>query len=98
MSWNKNTVVRSSIDNVKATLDTVGVPYELTTLGEVDGNGLNDVYGVTKYPIRKLTFNGSVIREIMQRHPDCDIDDVIDYTEDPDAPLEITLQVEGYNC
>jgi hypothetical protein len=85
MSWDKNTVINSEIDTVARTLDDLNIPYELITLGNVVGHGLNDDYseeGPSKtHPIRMLTYKdrwGDVcIREQMQRFADCDADDVI---------------------
>jgi hypothetical protein len=79
MSWNKNTVVMSSVDAVVKTLNDVGVEYNLELLGEVSGCGLNDDYGFgrDKYPIRKLTYGDKVLMEQMNRSSDCDCDDFL---------------------
>jgi hypothetical protein len=89
MSWDKNTIVRSSIDMVVSTLDNLSVPYSLETLGFVRGDGMNDDFfdDVTKeitskkYPIRKLSYQDVVIQEVMARSHDCDGDDFLDSKE-----------------
>lgn len=80
ISWDKNTISCSEVDNTIELLKEMNVEYKLTILGEVEGNGLND--GMMweenkKYPIRKLEYNDKVILEKLVRHPDCDVDDNI---------------------
>ena len=104
MSWNKNTVVMSSIDATVSTLNNVGVEYSLELLGEVAGNGLNDSYGMGSgiYPIRKLTYGNKVLMEQMNRSDDCDADDYLvsiefQKGEEPIVwPLEMDQGAEGW--
>jgi hypothetical protein len=76
MSWNKNTISASKIDTTIELLKELGFKYNLTELGKVEGNGLNDIDN-TNYPIRKLEYNQVVILEKMIRSEDCDENDII---------------------
>ena len=103
MGWNKNTIVASAIDFTIDTLKNLGVPYTLTTLGEVNGDGLNDDYfGTGKYPIRRLEYLDKIILEQMERTYDCDFDDHLkssQFAKDQEPkswPLELYLHDEGY--
>ena len=103
MSWKKNTLVASSIDNTISVLKELGISYTLTKLGEVSAMGLNDQYENRDiYEIRKLEYSKYVIIEQMVRHPDCDSDDVI-YSkkymkgkEPTITELEKVAAVEGF--
>jgi hypothetical protein len=113
MSWDKNTLNLSEVDSVMNTLRDLGEPFVLHVLGEVQGNGLNDdawegegedAHPVLKmYQIRKLEYKNVVLLEQMQRHPDCDVDDVIlsfkfDKIEEPkEWKIEIMLQDPDYD-
>lgn len=84
MGWNKNTVVESEVDAVVSTLKDVGQSYDLIVVGNVIGRGVNDgLYGpATYYPIRRLIYVNMagetvIIREQMERDPDCDVDDAL---------------------
>lgn len=85
MSWDKNTIVLSNLDNVATTLEEIGIPYKITELGKLKGFGLNDdLYGDKDkyYPIRKLEYTtvkglNVVIAERMIRTHDCDSDDTL---------------------
>lgn len=80
MSWDKQTVDYSDIKIVLDTLNVIGVPYVLTELGKIRGNGLNDINEEgteTYYSLRKLEYANRVILDQMQRTHDCDSDDCI---------------------
>ena len=78
MSYDKNTISISEIDNTIELLKELGIEYKLTELGEVVGYGLNDEYSETdKHKIRKLEYKDKVILEQMVRTEDCDSDDYI---------------------
>ena len=76
MSWDKNTIVVSQIDQDLRLLEKFGIPYELKELGRVMGHGLNDC-GDKFYSIRRLEFGDEVVLEQMHRTDDCDADDTI---------------------
>ena len=84
MSWDKNTINMSQIDNNIKMLDNLKIKYKLIKLGEVEGHGNNDTYWeityeeeIKKYPIRKLEYGNKVIIEQMLRSKDCDMDDYL---------------------
>lgn len=78
MSWNKNTINNSEIDKTIELLKEFKIKYTLKTIGKVPGYGLNDYYNDIKdYKIRQLEYNDFIIVEQMNRHPDCDMNDVI---------------------
>ena len=81
MSWNKNTINCSHLEAVIQPLKDCDIHYRVTVLGKVMGMGLNDDMdwsGDDKYyEIRKLEYKDEVVIEQMERHPDCDIDDII---------------------
>lgn len=78
MSWNKNTRNESEVNSVVRTLKKLGVKYKLTTIGSVQGMGLNDDYRKSSlYKLRKLEYKDVVLLEKMVRSTDCDSDDVI---------------------
>lgn len=92
MSWNKNTIVRSSLDSVKFTLDKLDYPYELSVLATVRGRGLNDdvLFGGADddktYEIRRLKCDKFVVLEQMLHTFDCDSDDYLSsqiFNEEP---------------
>jgi hypothetical protein len=76
MSWNKNTICDDTIDYTVKILEDEKLKYNLITLGEVAGFGLNDEEGKT-YPIRLLKYNNKFLIERMIRSDDCDLDDQI---------------------
>ncbi len=78
MSWNKNTIKSTKIDDTIEVLRENDISYTLDILGKVNANGQNDHYTVTEYyAIRKLSYQNFVIMEQMIRENDCDIDDCI---------------------
>lgn len=78
MSWNKNTVKSTKIDDTIEVLRENNIFHTLEILGTAQGRGLNDSYsGTHYYYLRKLSYQNFVIMERMVRDPDCDIDDVI---------------------
>jgi len=88
MSWNKNTINRSTVDGTISVLKNLGTPYKVTILGRVMGLGLNDdifqedIKGMLHreskhYEIRKLKYKDVIILEKMVRSGDCDADDYI---------------------
>jgi hypothetical protein len=113
MSWDKNTLNFSQIDAVMQVLRDLGESFVLHVLGEVLGNGLNDEVfngeneegypALRMYQIRKLEYKNIVLLEQMQRHPDCDIDDIImsfkfiKGQEPTDWKIEITLEDDEYD-
>ena len=78
MSYNKNTVNWSYLDDIVRIWKDSGKEVKIEILGYVDGRGLNDNKD-TKYPIRKAVNcdDGIVVIERMERTYDCDTDDVI---------------------
>jgi len=98
MSWNKNTVNRSSIDTIISTLKRLNESYTVTVLGRVKGFGLNDDEGKT-YMIRKLEYQDTVVLEQMLRTSDCDMDDSIisvefNKSKEPkDWSIEATIEI-----
>lgn len=113
MSWDKNTLNFSEIDATINVLKDIGETFLLDVLGEVQGSGLNDEQWIGEgedahptmklYPIRKLIYKNTVMLEQMQRHPDCDIDDVILSfkfiigQEPQDWQIEITIPDPDYD-
>ena len=78
MSWDKNTIITSSVDSIIETLNNLNTPYCLEEIGKVRGDGLNDDYnGIDFYPLRKLEYEGFVVLEQIIRTTDCDTDDTI---------------------
>lgn len=77
MSWNKNTISISKLDAVLETLDNLGVPYELSTIGEFVGRGLNDGWDTAMHYLRRLKYKDRVILEYAELDADCDVDDII---------------------
>ena len=78
MSWDKNTIITSSVDSIIETLSNLNTPYCLEEIGKVRGYGLNDDYnGVDFYPLRKLEYGDFVVLEQIIRTTDCDTDDTI---------------------
>jgi len=77
MSYNKNTVNWSYLDDIVRIWKDSGKEVKVEILGYVEGRGLND--DGTKYPIRKAVNcdDGIVVIERMERTYDCDTDDVI---------------------
>lgn len=53
MSWNKNTVVSSHIEIMVSLFKEHNIPYTLTEIGQVQGNGLNDRYCSDKSDFRR---------------------------------------------
>ena len=76
MSWNKNTISFSELDAAKRTLDSLKASYQVSTVKEVEGMGLND-YDNKPYLLRRLVYADTIILEKMIRHSDCDVDDII---------------------
>lgn len=74
MSWDKNTINTSSLNEVKSTLDDLGVEYKLTVRGEVPGHGNNDDKPIS---LRQLEYGKYVLVEQLNRSEDCDFDDYI---------------------
>lgn len=103
ISWNKNTLVLSDIDNTIEVLKETGTPYTLVEIGKVNGMGLNDDIqsdDIKQYPIRRLEYKTFVVLEQLQRTPDCDSDDWLiskkfKKGEEPKKwELEVMLKVE----
>jgi len=69
------------VDALVEVLSELDVPYDIEELGRVRGVGLNDIEledgSSPMYPIRRLEYSDYVVLEQMQRHPDCDTDDII---------------------
>ena len=99
MSWDKNTVVTSTVDSTIQVLERLGESYFLTVLGEVAGQGMNDSDGKI-YSVRKLAYRDTVILEQMYETDDCDADDYFMSYEFPaisephDWPLIVREVVE----
>ena len=88
MSYNKNTINKSTVDATIKLLKELKIPYKVKILGQVMGLGLNDdIWGEDikeeihcdhkYYDIRRLEYRDVVILEKMIRNKDCDIDDYI---------------------
>ena len=78
MSWDKNTITSTKIDDVREVLRENNISYTVDVLGKVRARGQNDhLHDIAHYSIRKLSYQNYVIMEQMIRDPDCDIDDVI---------------------
>jgi hypothetical protein len=94
MSWDKNTVNLSSLDEIAKALDLLEIPYTITVLQTVDGWGINDVLSVDEHgseerkmhKIRRLNSEKIVVLEKIERRVDCDDDDaIVSYTFNPIA-------------
>ena len=102
MSWNKNTVDKSFVDQAIKLLDELEIPYKVETLGEVQGMGLNDDYGRDRrpYEARRLEYAGFVMLERMERSADCDSDDYFISEkfkiEDEPEKWDILVEEEDY--
>jgi hypothetical protein len=94
MGWDKNTWIGSNVDSIVETLDKLGHPYSVQTIGHVRGYGLNDNDN-QEYALRRLRYDDKVVLEYIQRSHDCDIDDCIDSAE-YDASNEPTQWVLEY--
>ena len=99
MSYDKNTVNTSTVDFAIEMLKDLDIPYELETIGKVQGFGLNDLdYPDDFYDIRRLTYGDFVILEQMNRTNDCDFDDIISSSkfridkEPDDWRIEVTSE------
>jgi hypothetical protein len=80
MGLDKNTIRTSEIDTDINILKELNHPYILTELGKIQGRGINDLYSEAdedEYPIRKLEYGNIIILEQIERHTDCDMDDII---------------------
>lgn len=89
MSWNKNTIVTSTVDATVEILTDLSYPYNLQIKRLIQGIGINDLE-VREYPLRRLQYGKWVILEKMIRHSDCDIDDTI-------VSYKLTLEDEPKN-
>jgi hypothetical protein len=95
----KNTTITSSVDATIRTLDLLAYPYELEVIGYVEGKGYNDntAEGPRVYPIRRLTYQTTVLRELMLVYLDADHDDMLvsrEYTlenEPKDSLLKVVI-------
>lgn len=78
MSWNKNTINHSKLDEFIEVWEKQNKCYVLYILGFVKGYGLNDDED-TVYAIRKAINwdDNMVVLERMERTHDCDCDDTI---------------------
>lgn len=91
VSWNKNTSRLSNLDDQVYFLEEAGgvrikddwteekigyyeYPYRFDVIGRVRGRGVGDPEYLD---IRRLEYKTSVWLERMERHPDCDMDDLI---------------------
>lgn len=100
MSWNKNTVLDGTIERTIRVLVQAGIVYKLEVRGEVLDMGLGSTDEKVKLRTLIWTNNSGTkyyLVEKMVRHPDCDIDDVVETMEFKDelpdgVPLEITLE------
>jgi len=101
VSYDKNTIDYSRIDATKEVLQELGEEFTVTYLGEVVGQGVNDVPEMS-YFLRKLEYRDKIMLERMERTYDCDSDDVrASYVfkkgEEPkEWPLEIYLDEDEY--
>ncbi len=110
MSWDKNTINYSTLDSIRELLLELGINYELSTLGVVQGRGLNDdeMYGGrkngAKYELRRLEYKDKVVLEQIVQDADCDVDDGIfshkfNHSEEPkDWQFLVKTDVCGDYC
>jgi hypothetical protein len=75
VSYDKNTIDYSRLDTTKQVLEELGEEFTITYLGEVVGQGINDVPEMS-YHLRKLEYRDKIMLERMERTYDCDSDDV----------------------
>ena len=99
MSWDKNTIRDTKIDNTIEVLKENNIPYTVEVLGTVEARGINDDYqGIKEHTIRKLTYQKFVILEQMVRSDDCDVNDIIETMkvniEDTPKEWEIDVYLE----
>lgn len=94
MSWDKNTVNVSEVDATVKVLNNVKIPYNITVLGEVEGDGWAD--GETKYKLRRLEYGNVVLLECMYRTHDCDSDDYLQSVEFPKDQEPKGWELEQY--
>lgn len=81
MSWDKNTIIISKVPAVKETLEHLGVPYKISTIGSFKGRGLNDDTYMENldilYELLRLEYKDRVILEYAELDADCDTDDIV---------------------
>ena len=103
MSWDKNTVSRSKLDEIARILDILEIPYTISVIGTVDGWGSNDQQfdkegpsGHNMHQIRKLVSEKLVVLECMNRTEDCDSDDeIVSYTfRQKDVPQDWNIEMK----
>lgn len=107
MSWDKNIINTSAINNTISVLEKLGTPYTVTTLGKVRGRGLNDKIWMEKnedaypictiYTLRKLEYKDVVLLEKIIRNSDCDVDDFILSFEFKKGHEPRDWEIEGNN-
>jgi len=73
MSWDKNTINMSTIDDIIQVLKDTKTSFKVTTVKEVRGYDLND----TLYKLQKLEYANKILIDQMIRTTDCDTNDVI---------------------
>ena len=95
MSYNKNTVYNSQINTVIRILELEKIKYKLKHIAAVKNFGINIERNYL--PIHRLETDNFVLLERIERHADCDMDDVITATLFPrnkeplDWPTEVII-------
>jgi hypothetical protein len=84
MSWDKNTISKSTIKTVAFILDMFKIKYDLNVRGKVDGFGLNNI-NCKQHELFVLKFEVDsrkiILADVMIRTSDCDSDDFIQTLE-----------------
>jgi len=76
MSWDKNTINMSIINQIIGLLESLKTPYKVKTLKKIEGSGLNDGLD-TFYELKKLEVKDFIYIDQMIKTTDCDTDDTI---------------------
>lgn len=81
MSWTKQTIRLSVVDDVIEQFKKELKQFKLTLMGKVAGQGMNDLSRDTEewrvYLIRRLEFGDTIILEQMVQNGDMELDDFI---------------------
>lgn len=81
MSWTKNTIQLSVVNDLIERLKKDSIPYRVTMLGKVQGNGLNDLSRTTEeyktYVLRRLDYEDKIILEQIIQSTDMQLDDFV---------------------
>lgn len=81
MSWTKNTIQLSVVNDLIDRLKKDSIPYKVSLLGKVQGNGLNDLSRITEeykiYVLRRLDYEDKIVLEQIIQTNDMQLDDFV---------------------